>query len=302
MIITFAIQKIIRLTSKNINGPFVYKKTVLPRYHQCPFIYSIPNANEKNETLFLLYTTGYSNIPNISSCANNQTGINYNRSHNTIHMSYTFGDGVLSDNEWTTQVIYDPFPGTINRSQWDCYVQNPTAYIYPNMSVLLIYRGTECENYYGPNTSKEHIGIAIADHWKGPYIRYSKEPIFGWDIHSEDPFLYKNKRGFHLLMHGRNDKNATLKRVEGAYGYSVDGLNWKYQSNWTQSIWPNYIEWDNGTKTVLSRRQKPSLIFDLDNDNNYSKPLYLINGVDIGTKGNGEQWETAWTLIQPLNN
>eukprot|EP01084_Bolivina_argentea_P113846 202811_1 len=297
--------KIVRLTSINnnsLNGPFELKTTVLPRYHQCPFIYSIPNANGKNETLYLLYTTGYENIPNLTECANATTNtINYNRSHNTIHLSYTYGDGVLSgdgmNSQWNTSIIYDPFPGTINRSQWDCYVQNPTAYIYPNLTVILIYRGTECETYYGPNTSREHIGIAIAKHWKGPYIRYSKEPVFGWDIHSEDPFIWRNKRGFHLLMHGRNNKNGTDKRVEGAYAYSINGLDWIYQKgNINTSPWPNYIEWENGTKTIFSRRQKPSLIFDENNN-----PKYIINGVDIGSEGDGQIWATAWTLIQEIN-
>ena len=100
-------------------------------------------------------------------------------------------------------------------------------------------------------------------------------------------------------MHGRNDK--ITNGTEGAYAYSLNGLDWTYAND--NDVWPNYIEWENGTKTYLGRRQKPSLIFKQDNHkNNYNTPKYIINGVDIGNEGDGQIWATAWTLMQPLNS
>ena len=175
-------------------------------------------------------------------------------------------------------------------------MQNPTAYIYPNLTVILIFRGKQCVKLNGTANTAEHIGMAIAQHWKGPYMRYATEPIFGWNVRNEDPFLWRNQRGFHLLTHAQIGRNTSWK---GGYGYSQDGLNWNYINNFGNytSVWPNYVEWNNGSKTVLYRRQKPSLIFDQNNT-----PKYLINGVDIGDLGNSAQWETAWTLMQPINS
>ena len=128
-------------------------------------------------------------------------------------------------------------------------------------------------------------------------MRYSEDAIFGWNIKNEDPFLWRNQRGFHLLMHGMTGRNISAK---GSYAYSLDGFNWTFASNYNDyniSVWPNYIEWNNGSKTYLYRRQKPSLIFDEMNN-----LKYLINGVDIGNLGDSAQWETAWTSIQPIKS
>ena len=160
----------------------------------------------------------------------------------------------------------------------------------------MIFRGKQCVKLNETANTAEHIGMAIAQHWKGPYIRYAKEPIFGWNVRNEDPFLWRNHRGFHLLTHAQIGKNVSSK---GGYGFSKDGLNWNYVNNFGNytSVWPGYIEWNDGSKTYLNRRQKPSLMFD---ENRV--PLYLINGVDIGNVSKGSTWGTAWTLLQPINS
>ena len=172
------------------------------------------------------------------------------------------------------------------------YSQNPSAYIYPNGTTILIYRGTQCDNIH---TTGEHIGIAIADHWLGPYKRISNKPIFGWNINNEDPYIWRNKRGFHLLMHSQNNTGENHK-IRGSYAYSLNGIN-----NWILSKddpWTNYIEYNDGSNATFVRRQKPALIFDNIYDMN---PIYLINGVDINGS-DGTMWQTGWTLIQPIIN
>lgn len=45
----------------------------------------------------------------------------------------------------------------------------------------------------------------MASSWKGPYGRFSEEPLFPYNDTSEfveDPFVWKDKRGFHMLSHG----------------------------------------------------------------------------------------------------
>ena len=277
---------IVHLTSKtNVNGPYEFKETILSRFHLSPFI-------AKHNGTYIIFDVGYNNVTSIDTCEDyNDSKITYNESYNTVHITYNKNiNAPLS--EWIKNefIAFDPFPGFKNRTQWDCYIQNPTAYIYPNGTTIMIYRGTECDPYARQaNASKEHIGVAIAKHWKGPYQRLTNEqPLFGWNAHNEDPYLWRNHRGFHLLMHSQI---TSEHKTRGGYAYSIDGISWILTPD---DPWVSYIVWNDGTNDTLVRRQKPGLVFD-DNKN----PIYLINGVDFnGT--DGTKWGTGWTLMQPI--
>ena len=276
---------IIHLTSSiSINGPYKYKDVILSRMHLSPFITYYNNT-------YIIFDVGYNNVPSVDTCENytnsTKSKVGYNESYNTIHLTYSSN---INDplSEWMNHetVIYDPFPGTINRTEWDCWCQNPTSYIYPNGTTILIFRGNQCKPYHGKN----HIGIAIASHWKGPYKKLLKDPIFGYNGFNEDPYLWRNKRGFHLLIHAQNNTGEN-KTTRGGYAYSVDGISWILTND---DPWLPYILWYDGTNNTLARRQKPGLVFD-DNMN----PIYLINGVDLNAT-DGSMWQTGWTLMNPI--
>jgi len=125
------------------------------------------------------------------------------------------------------------------------------------------------------------IGQAQAASWKGPY-----EPLTAFDgpvsspqypyEENEDPFIWKNKRGYHGLFHActwtdSRGVNWPVAEWAGRYAFSQDG------EKWTFSPIPAYngtIKWKNGTTSILSRMERPYLIFDQE-----GHPTNLFNGV-----------------------
>lgn len=85
----------------------------------------------------------------------------------------------------------------------DCTHTNPTPYFLPNGTVVLAFNAGFCHNHL------ETIGIASAPHWSGPYTLLSKVPIMHFPAgsssphKSEDPFVWKTARGWHLLTHNQ---------------------------------------------------------------------------------------------------
>lgn len=125
------------------------------------------------------------------------------------------------------------------------------------------------------------IGQAKASNWRGPYVPFTSfdgpisSPQYPYE-ENEDPFLWKNSRGYHGLFHACTwtdslGANWPVAEWAGRYGYSQDG------KQWTFSPVPAYngtITWKNGTTSVFSRMERPVLVFD-DNGN----PTHLFNGV-----------------------
>eukprot|EP01048_Picozoa_sp_COSAG05_P010827 COSAG05_NODE_978_length_6327_cov_7.588150_3_plen_435_part_00 len=90
-------------------------------------------------------------------------------------------------------VLGPDFEGT-----WDEDTSNPSPWVLPNGTVLLMYRGCIV---FQPGCHGEYMGVASAPSWKGPYKRLSKSPILP-KVYAEDPSMWVDPRGnFHFLMH-----------------------------------------------------------------------------------------------------
>jgi len=166
---------------------------------------------------------------------------------------------------------------------WTFRGDNPTAYIEEDGSVRVLYRtdSTGGEAASAGYDVASMIGQAHAPHWSGPYSSLS---AFGGPIsapmdpyeENEDPFIWKNSRGYHGLFHActwTNSRGTVYPAAKwaGRYAHSVDGLEWTF------SPIPAYnstIQWANGTTAVFSRMERPFLIFD-----NTGNPTHLFNGV-----------------------
>ena len=168
-------------------------------------------------------------------------------------------------------------------------------------------------------STREHIGLWRADEgWDGLWTLVSDEPLFGWGDGGpgncsdsnrcpshEDPHLWWDHRGAHLLTHDQN--NHRIHSWRGAYGWSVDGLSWTLETGplaSNLSAWPRAIDWTNGSARGLARRQRPSLI----RDSKTGAITHLLNGADFeahpspGNPGfcQGCHWGSGFTLIQPV--
>jgi len=125
------------------------------------------------------------------------------------------------------------------------------------------------------------IGQGQAPSWRGPYTPLTafdgpvSSPQYPYE-ENEDPFIWKNSRGYHGLFHACTwtdslGKTWPVAEWAGRYAHSADG------TSWTFSPVPAYngtIVWKNGTTSVFSRMERPYLVFDQNNN-----PTHLFNGV-----------------------
>jgi len=198
---------------------------------------------------------------------------------------------------------------------WSCASGNPSPAFHPNGTLYAAMRQNPCWKGF---QTREHIGLWRADDgWDGTWTLVTSSPLFGWGGGSErncsdrnacpsheDPHLWIDDRGFHLLTHDQS--NPKIHSTRGGYGWSDDGLRWTLETPTVgnTSAWDMELFFSNGTQASLARRQRPSFI----RDARSGAPTHLITGADFSShmpKGPGVcegcHWGQGFTLIQELN-
>lgn len=158
---------------------------------------------------------------------------------------------------------------------------NPAVWIHPNGSAVMVYRFHTAE--YG-----ESLGVATAPHWTGPFKPFT-EPfvtVKNGTGDNEDPFLFKNARGYHVITHNQGPgcvcKNE-LGNYCGAHLFSEDLLTWTISKT---PVYTGDLVTVDGTTLQLTQRQRPQLVV-----NSEGRPLALFTGGSFDGKG----WTQATT-------
>ena len=109
-----------------------------------------------------------------------------------------------------------------------CGASNPAPIVFPNGSVLMLGRSKDVVRTPGePTVFGHNLWIYRADSWNSTYNWVPGHGVNGsanigngtsHDL-TEDPVLWRGRRGFHALMHSMNDLT---------HAWSVDGLGWHY--------------------------------------------------------------------------
>jgi hypothetical protein len=191
---------------------------------------------------------------------------------------------------------------------WNCATSNVSPFWLSNGSLVALARHDACWTGEAPFEHIEHLGAWRADSVDGVWEPILSEPIFGIGNGSlgncsdrtdcprgEDPFLWHDNRGWHVLFHDQN----LWGRSRGGYGWSTDMISWTLETapELNGSAWNENIVFRNGTSQPTARRQKPSLIFA---NPGSSVPTHLINGADFWST-DGSHWGDGFTVIQQLN-
>lgn len=180
------------------------------------------------------------------------------------------------DGPWTRRdaPIVDVGPA----GAWDdLFTTNPTPHVFPNGSVLLLYKARSKED-----PSKMSTGVAFADHWAGPYKRIVSHPVPVSGSCEDAGIYYSEVVGvFRMILHcGCNYQ----------YLWSLDGLNWERTT--PQVAWCN-VTYVDGSREMLARRERPKWIVD-----DKGRPVGLLTGV-FPTVSHGAASFTMATEILP---
>ena len=110
---------------------------------------------------------------------------------------------------------------------------------------------------------------------------------------NEDPFLWKNKRGWHALFHTNTWTDSRCKHISvaghaGRLAYSVNGIDWTYSHTFPYN---GTVRYNNGSALAFARMERPVLLFD-----SLENPTHLVNGVQRYA------YPKTFTLIQTVKH
>jgi hypothetical protein len=201
------------------------------------------------------------------------------------------------DGPWTSQPlpVLQPQPG----DSWDAFTTNAAPALADDGSLLLVYRGSNV-------SADAAIGLTRATSWEGPYERLNGgRPLF--TDHSEDPFIYKGRRGFHIVMHHMppNEKRpASFPYNETAWDCGLGNnacighaFAEHYEGPWFYSPVPAAtpdVDWTDGSRERLSRRERPQVLTNSEGD-----VEVLYNGVCCREGPGHPRPQDTYTLAVP---
>lgn len=111
---------------------------------------------------------------------------------------------------------------------------NPAPYIFPNGTVLMLGRGRDSDRFRnGTAVINHNIFLYRAPAWNATYQWVPSDGVDGalaignGRIPTEDPVLWKGRRGFHILLHSHPDLT---------HAYSLDAIHWR----WSPEVCPRH--------------------------------------------------------------
>eukprot|EP00051_Salpingoeca_urceolata_P015283 m.197446 g.197446 ORF g.197446 m.197446 type:complete len:470 (-) comp18347_c0_seq2:47-1456(-) len=239
---------VIHATSKDPLGPYTLQSTVLPVFAHNPQAIIAPDGT------ILIYFVGWPST-NVSTPAP--------ATRETLRHPLTSVVPTADDRPYTAagpmSLAWSKSPNGPFETKilWDTpdnhkHGTNPSPYIFPNGSVLLVY-SRRWEQHAAPHIVYKDTWVATAPSWQGPYTNHTPSNA-AWNVHpqGEDPFVFRTKRGFHALNHWGGPSTGLLS-------YSLDGLN--FTTSTDIAFGPN-VTFSNGTTVHMCQRQRPQLWFD----------------------------------------
>lgn len=181
----------------------------------------------------------------------------------------------------------EPILKTEPNTFYSYLTSNPSPVIRKDGSVLMIFKGrahTENGRY-----SNMALGIASAPSIEGPYtVQNDKKPILQGE--AEDPFLWEDERGFHIIFKDHVAK-FTGEKGGGVMAHSQDGIHWALDKD--PKAYSKTIEWRNGQVEALGQVERPFLLL------KNGKPAYVFFATMDGP-GGFENASNSWNMVIPL--
>ncbi|WP_216624612.1 glycoside hydrolase family protein [Paenibacillus foliorum] len=246
--------EIVRAVSDTPEGPFEFAEVILPS--RGPDFWDgmmthNPTIHKSGDTYLLYYTgTTYSGgMPDVHSqdiWGNEKTA----EARRNQRVGLAVSHSITGPWERFDEPILQPRTG-----KWDgLMTTNPAACVLPDGSVMLVYKST------GDQLDRLRLGIAKADHYRGPYVRLREEPIFQFDEmgdHVEDPYIWFHDGRFQLIM---KDMEGGIcgEMHAGIHATSSDGVHWEVSN--PPMAYSRRVQWDDHTETVQGSLERPQLL------------------------------------------
>jgi len=283
-------------------GPYSRKKVLVAPFAHNPKVVKAPDGT------WLMYTIGVhvgsSKLVNCSATTNldQEEGDREaeaetpthppGRNPENLESNITLFTSASPEGPWAR---YGVVLGADYLKSWDEDTSNPSPWVLPNGTILLMYRGcvvAECHSKICGCTG-EYIGISSAPSWKGPYTRLKNTTILP-TAPAEDPSMWiDNRNNVHFLMHYLLDGNVLVARHAFARHYEGP---WSIHSNTIP--YNSTVPFSDGSVVTYHKRERPHLVFDEDNI-----ASYLITGAVLPVSSSCKGYcGGSFTLIQRIKH
>ena len=165
--------------------------------------------------------------------------------------------------EWVQPLLLDANGSAVDKD-------NPSAvFDERDGSVTLVTRG---------------ISLFRASHWRGPYHMQAEDVLPTADT-SEDPFLFRTVRGWHMLLH--DHKPFAFHKQVTVHAFTKDPAGiagWRFNDRAPAASGTN-VSFDDGSVHTFCSRQRPQLLFENPPDpdgTQRGRPALFFTGVQRG--------------------
>ena len=174
------------------------------------------------------------------------------------------------------------------------YVSNPSPCFGADGSVNLLYKCVGVRS--NPDVPGGHIhgsmqfGLACASRWNGLYAPVLDRPIFPDGYAMEDPFLWRDQTGFHMIA---KDMTGRLcgEKYGGVYAHSENCINWSVEEG--KLAYSRRVLFDDGIIRTLGNLDRPFILFE------HGKPRCMFFAASNGTDSFLDATDT-WNQTIPL--
>eukprot|EP00912_Choanoflagellata_sp_UC4_P001691 UC4_evm6s1075 len=246
----------------NATGPFIYQSVALaPRngYWDDGACHGVTVHRLKNGSLAMFYMGFEKNWkapghPNCTSKYDPTLG-----DHSGRRIGLAMGDSPFGPWKRFDAPVFGPC-GDATKCWDNLDVSNPTPIIKDDGNVIFLYKGR--------GRRKQAIGLAFGP-LEGPYVRNSTGLQSAQGLPGEDPWgwIDPSTGVIHALTHSGNGETSA-----GGHSYSLDGIHWKE----AEMAYTGKVNWENGSFTVLERRERPQVLLSPVNNGSFGTPSILF--------------------------
>jgi hypothetical protein len=284
--------EVVRAVSDTPEGPYTFEEVVLPPrpgYWDATMTHN-PTIHKHGDTWVLFYT-GTRGIGPDGTDAPPANGIPQN-DFARYFLKKRIGIATAPEitGPWTRRD--KPILET-NPDGWDVDItSNAAPAIRPDGSVVLVYKSCK-DRMIGHDAVPLKLGVAVADHYEGPYRRARPDPLNefnGPETDIEDPYIWWQNDHFESIFKDMTGKICG-KYHGGIHALSDDGIQWHLADN--PLAYSRDILWNDGTSTTQGQFERPQLLIE------NGQPTHLFAATGNGP-GGFENVTHSWNMVVPL--
>ena len=286
--------EVVRAESKTPEGPYEFKEVVLPergarfwdgRSTHNPHI-------KKIDSKYVLYYTGMTypfEEPEDKSLITHDSPIAI-ASRASKRIGIAVSDSVKGPWKRFDKPILDVRP-----EGFDSFlVSNPAPCVNDDGSVIMIYKSRSYNDmpYADGMYGSMQLGICRSASYDGEYIRLKDSPLFEGMSEVEDPFIWHDDTGYHMMAKDMQGKICG-EWQGGVYAHSDDCINWKFRMN--SVFYSRDILWDDGVMRRMANLERPFLLFE------DGVPTHAFFATGEGENdGCFSKLKRTWNMVIPL--